>query len=297
MPDIVIIANCHSMSLARALSLSARDLTVSFIDINFLGRDNENEVTSKIYGSGSENLRVFSFPLGEQFPLISSKELLGLLGERFKTFTNIRFDGLHPDMTYIGSRTNRLHGVLGAYHSKILAYAFVKGMSIRDCVRMFDRTVYEKLGYFGQFELAKQNLYSRDKFCDLKFAGRFISILKERPSLYTFNHPAGHVFQALARDISEFSEYKFVDFDPSCGLNELSNNYIWPIYNEIAEFHGLPYRTPQYFVDSQSFSSRALSLEEMVKGSYRFYSGLNPDDLLERVSQEQFFQEFNAIIG
>lgn len=292
MRKVVIIANCHSMSLARSFSLGARGVEIQFVDLNFLGRENETAVIKGLYEDLEQDTVIFSFHTSGRFSPVSTAELTPILAAQLHLFTNVRFDGLHPDLTYIGPMNGRRHGVLSVYHSKIILYAFAQGISAGDCARMFDFKAYEKLGYFDVFAHAERVLLERDQKNDVKFAASFLALVREEPTLYTFNHPNGRVFQYLTEALCNAGDIKFVPFNQQHSINELSNNCIWPVYNEIAEYHRLPYRSPQYFVNMQSFTSRTLSWREMVDASYDMYSRQNRDDLVRLISEADFYPFF-----
>lgn len=296
MRKILIIGNCHTMSLARSFALCARDIEVNFIDLNFLNRDHENALNRELYDGLTNYEVVFSFLTSERMAPVSTKQIASILGDRLVTFTNLRFHGLHPDLTLIGPMDGRRHGFLGIHHSKLILFAFLRGMSPRDCGRLFDYKIYEKIGYFEMFSTSANELLQRDRGCDIKFAHRFIEIIREEYCLYTFNHPNGRVFQALTAALCSWQGIDFVEFARDLSINELSNNYVWPIYDEIAEFHRLPYRTPQYFVNVQSFSSRAISRDEMIKKCYDVYSKYPLDEFHRLLQAEPFYLKFQETI-
>ncbi len=277
--------------------MCARGVHVDFIDLNFLSRDNETAVIQKFYNKLSDHTVVFSFVIGDNLSDISTNKLKMILGEKLVTFSNIRFDGLHPDMTYIGPFGARRQGFFSDYHSKLVISSFFSGRSERDCARLFDPIVYDKLGYFSAFSNSSQILLERDKYCDVKFAGNFLSMLANVPSLYSFNHPTGAVFLAMCSKFCSYADLKFVNVPNEFGLNELSNSYVWPIFDCIAERNNLKYRTPDYFIGSQSFVSRSLTLNEFISGCYAAYRQCDQNDMFEILSKKEFFSRYREVVG
>jgi len=297
MRQVIIIANCHSMSLARAMALGARGVTVDFIDLNFLSRENEQTMIRRIYDGLPADAAVFAFNTSARFSPVSNAEIAPVLGDRLQTFTNIRFDGLHPDMTMLGPMDGRRHSAMGTYHSKIILGAYLQGLSPADCGRLFDYKIYEQLGYFDVFTQSAQTLLERDRHCDVKFAPALLNMVKAGPSLYSFNHPTGAVFQRLSAQLCAAAGIGFIDFGERFSINELANSMIWPIYDEIAEYHGLAYRTPQYYVGMQSFKSRAMSRAEMIRACYDVYGRQSKDDLRRFAQQSDFYAKLLEVLG
>lgn len=290
MTSVLIVANCHSMSLSRSLALTGRNLEVSFIDLNFLSRAHEVAQIERL-SDGPPDL-VFTLHTKPRFGKVATGELRALLGERVRTFTNIHFNGLHPDIIYVGSPSHRKLSPLGAYHSGIILYCYLQGYSEADCRAMFNGQTYERLGYYDAFDAAKVRLLAREDSCDIKFAEQFLSMLKSELCLYTVNHPTGAVFHRLTEQLCEAASIEFIDYSDRLSINDLSNNYIWPVYNEIAEANRLSYRVPQFFVNHQSFSSRSLSLEEMIAGSFQVYARMNKVHLLGEAVEFSSFKEY-----
>jgi len=277
--------------------MCARGVCVDFIDLNFLSRDNEKIVIQKLYNNISGNTIVFSFVINEKLADIATTKLKMVLGEKLVTFSNIRFDGLHPDMTYIGPFGARRQGFFGDYHSKLVISSFFNGLSERDCARLFDPIIYDKLGYFQEFSNSSRILLERDGYCDVKFAGTFLSMLAKVPSLYSFNHPTGVIFNALCSKLCSYADLKFVNFPIEFCLNELANSYVWPIFDCIAESNNLKYRMPNYFISPQSFVSRSLTLNEFISGCYTSYHQCDRNEMLEILSKKAFFSRYREVVG
>ncbi len=293
---LMVIANCHCLPLSDAFNLSCRGVEIAdFIDVNFITEPRMVEKIDLIHRD--EDWRVMSFNLSANFGRIETNTLKQLLGPRLKTFTNIHFDGLHPDITYDGGMGQRVASALGDYHSKIVLGSYVSGRSWEDCLRLFNGSIYENLGYYQEFDNSAMTLSERDTWCDLKFSPTFIAMAKECPVLYTINHPTGAVFIKLAELLALSQGLGWVPFPPEFFLNHLSTSNIWPVYDEIAEFHGLKYRTPQYYIGAQGGGSRLLSRAEFVQKSYESYKIIDDQGkFLEVIAGLPFFETFKEIL-
>lgn len=281
----MVIANCHCLPLAEALAFIGSDIEkADFIDVNFLTQPNMVEKIDLIHEDPS--WRVVSFPLSAKFERLETPRLKKALGDRLTTFTNTYFDGLHPDITYVGGMGQRVLSPMNDYHSKIVLASYAAGLSAENCLRQFNGAIYEKLGYYQEYDRSAQELLDRDEACDVKFAPHFLEMIKEMPALYTINHPTGAVFLALAEQLAASLGIHFASFSASFFQNHLSTSNIWPVYDEIAEHHGLKYRTPQYYTVGRGIGSRLLSREEFVIKSYECYAAFaNQAVLREKAAQ------------
>jgi hypothetical protein len=293
---LMVIANCHCLPLADALGFIGRGIKkVDFIDVNFMTQPHIAEKIDFIYNE--PDWRVLSFNLSANFERIETPKLQTVLGDRLTRFTNIHFSGLQPDITYVGGMGQRVSSAMGDYHSKIVLFSYVSSRSTEDCLHLFNGNVYEKLGYYKEYENSAKLLIERDESCDVEFAKSFLDMAREIPVLYTINHPTGAVLLALAEKLAASQGLDYASFAPAFFQNHLSNSNIWPIYNELAEYHGLKYRTPQYFAVSKGAEQRLLSRAEFVQKSYEIYADFaDQEKLREKVAQMPLYKTFAEIL-
>ncbi len=289
-----VLANCHSLPLAEALALVGRDIAASsYIDVNFL---HQPEMMAKAEAALQDEARmILSINLSDRFGELATERLKERCGARLRSFTNLHFAGLHPDITYLGPMNRRVKGSLGDYHSKIVLFCFASGRNERDCLGLFNGAFYQKAGYFGMFETAAQSLRQRDEACDIGFAAAFLDMVREVPCLYSINHPTGDVLLALAKVLAAACGSAIAPFGASYFQNHLAANCIWPIYDELAEHHGLRYRTPPYFVAARGAGRRALALAEFVASSYAAYGeAAVTEELVSAVRKMPFYDVFSG---
>lgn len=295
MPKIVVIANCQCLPIARTIALGLLDSSVEFIDVNFVTHEPHKTRIERLVSEPADI--VFSIPLSDQWKGISTDFLRPIYHDRLFTFTNIHFEGLHPDITYIGEMGVRVQGALSDYHSKLILYGFATGRSITDTIRLFHETDYQAIGFGKAFQQSSVGLIERDVACDVQFAPCFIEIIKNRSSMYSVNHPMDHVFRALAEKLCTRADLHYKVYPDEYLTNYLSDNVIWPVYDKIAEMHNLPYRTPQYFVKRNEFSGRTIRLDELVSQFYCAYQSVSNEKLLSTIKAMQFFTPFTAAIA
>jgi hypothetical protein len=291
---LTVIANCQSLPLADALALGATGIETDFIDVNF---PHIPEMAAKIAALAPRGDQlVFSVNLSAQFGPLATEQLRPRLGDQLITFTNIHFSGLHPDITYLGPMGRRTPGYFEDYHSKLVLFAYVTGRSVADCIALFTGAHYERIGYFAEFAASAAELMRRDEACNVRYAGMFIEQIKQVPGLFTINHPTGPIFMTLANVLARVAGVPFERFDALFLENPLARNVIWPVYNEIAEQHGLRYRMPQLFVAPVRRAARGVALAEFVAGSYAAYAQADASEFFAMVRKLPFFAQFERVL-
>lgn len=293
MQKITVLANCHSLPISRIVASRARDVDVTFIDVNQVGHPVFAERVQAMEDDDGSGL-VFTFPLSEAWGGLQTSRLRSVYADRLYSFTNVHFSGLHPDITYLGVMGARVPSVMGDYHSRLILFCFVNGLSVQDCVDLFRGDIYQRLGYFDAFSLAQSELLRRDEFCDVPFGERFLQDTRRRLTLYTVNHPTNAVLSQLVDEVMRKAGLQTIDFPAEYLPHSLSENYIWPIYPEISEHHALPYQTPFFFLKQGADVGRVLDLQDLVQSAYQAYSGIGLEALkaeVVRLSGYAAFQE------
>ena len=295
MHKLTVVANCHCLPIARTLALGTADAQAQFIDVNFTTQSPHAERIAALRSDDGTGI-VYTFPFGPKWGALETSLLKAVYGARCTTFTNIHFTGLHPDLTYIGAMGARVTAVMGDYHSKLVLYAFVKGIGADDCIAMFNPATYERIGFFDFFAASAAELRGRDVECDVRFAEEFLALVRLMPALFTVNHPTDAVLQILCERLCAAQRIRFTPFPEAYLTNVLADNYIWPVYDEIAERHGLRYRTPQLFVSANRSESRGMTLETLVRAFYDSYAQLPGDEFSAMVRRLPFYDQFDAVL-
>lgn len=268
---IAIIANCQTQPLAKALSMLNNVDTVVTVPTHQYGTkhfDKPEEAFKCLIQD--TNTVVLSYNHGPKFHGYETR-LLKQQIPQFYTLTNIYFSGLHPDIVYVGDQGGRIQSPLGDYHSKIILHSFLTGRSPSDCLARFHGNEYEQLGFYQEFRKAETELHDRDKGLDIPFAEKFISLLKETPCLYTVNHPTPIVFQEYVLVIAQHLGLKAWRHPIEVLPNYLSHSTWWPVYDEIAEAHGLKYRMPLTFKQPDVLGGKLMDLKQLIDRSYQIY--------------------------
>jgi hypothetical protein len=203
---------------------------------------------------------------------------LGRLKERCATvvwMVPIVFTGFHPDSTYIFRGGQPLSGVVGTYHSAIIAAAYSLGLRPERVPSLFNSLVYSRLGYFDAFATAKEEFLAMHRQHGYDVAGHFDEWMRTGPFMYTINHPRIDALSTMATLAAIRAELVAPDTPIPHGVpDSLETHCRWPTYPEIARKIGVP-GSMKFMRDSHGLAEndvREISLLEAVVRSYRVYA-------------------------
>lgn len=149
----------------------------------------------------------------------------------------VTFSGFHPDLVLTKSG---LGSPMGVFHSSICLGAFLQGLSAEETVALFRRDVFEKLGFFGFFESARNALRSR--LDEYGFPGDALveRWLSEGIFVHHNLHPKMNVFADLAREVGQRIGVRPTIAQPNRFLADFffTHGAVWPVYPPVAEFLG-----------------------------------------------------------
>lgn len=149
----------------------------------------------------------------------------------------IVFDGFHPDIHIIAEVGKELESPIEVYHSRILAAAYVLGLSESRAINLFNQLVYRRLGYDKVFQTSKVALAETlaPWGCDVVLDRYFDAWMANGCFMYTPNHPRIDVLASFARFAAERAGL----VDPATEMPKhipdiLAQQNVWAIYPEIA---------------------------------------------------------------
>ncbi|MFO1103650.1 MAG: WcbI family polysaccharide biosynthesis putative acetyltransferase [Methylocystis sp.] len=115
----------------------------------------------------------------------------------------IVFTGVHPDCVYIrGSSDAFLGSPVGPYSSAIAAAVYSLGGDAETATRLFNADVFERLGYFAEFEKARRFLFKTFAEVGLDAAPEWEGWMHEGPFMHTINHPLPVILASVAKQLA-----------------------------------------------------------------------------------------------
>lgn len=275
---VFVIGNCQGPNIARAIA-TCTNCSVFGIEAMFFS-SNPNIFLQELEDAD----HIVSCWLSSDFGEIATEKLRARFAGKLCVFSSLYFDGLLPDMTYWGGRADRSRSPVGDYHSRIVLRSFLAGKSQSDCLASFNTEEYRTLGYFDATNRSLQEIGRREVNCDLRFLDFIQAELRSQPMFMTFNHPTAELFIQIAAAACEFHEIEYAPVDGRMLFSSLSQDTIWPIYPELADYFNLSYPTGRL---SFSKSGTILSLDEFVWRSYDIYARYGKERLLASATEQQ----------
>jgi hypothetical protein len=281
-PRIAVIGNCQSFGIAYAMKLL--DPTACVDHFSAVAKSlSDIELLAK-------TLATYDYVFSHEFLTGhvrngGSEELCARLNKVIM-MPAITFAAFHPDLVYLLDAT-RGHaptiGPVGPYHSAIAVLAFRRGLSLEEAHALFNRNVYETLGYFDVWNEAARELidYSRRKF-GLDLSAELANWSRRGVFMYSLVHPKPFVLFDIAKKL--FAQQGLPV--PSINLDyytidDLSRAEIFPVYPPIAEWFGAPgsytFKLENYHLSSSI--GEFITLPEYLEGCYETYRRCTPAQL------------------
>ncbi|HWX48968.1 MAG TPA: WcbI family polysaccharide biosynthesis putative acetyltransferase [Roseomonas sp.] len=265
---LLVLGNCQAPNLARAVGwLSQREVSIAGLDITAFRRNREEFLRA------AEGADVILAPAtsAAEFAEISVEALRGAGRAEVVPYVPVHFAGLFPDITYLGARGERVLSPIGDYNSRIVVRSFLRGLDPAACLAAFNVETYAEQGHFAAFAAAEREWERRESRLGadgLSLRAWFFAEIRERPLLYSTNHPTGDFFAEFARQFGRRIGLPCATGSSHGCPNTLAYGATWPIPAELAAHHGLRYSTPLVW----SNNAYLLGAEEFVWRSYRIYA-------------------------
>ena len=270
--------------MASLLNMFDEDVSFTALQVHLATRSQLEELPSQI-GSYSA---VLSFPLGDHFGVLERSRMLSYCPKTI-FMTNVHFEGLHPDFTFIGAMEDRCTGILGNYHSRIAFHSFLAGKTVLETAKFFSRHSYRTLKYIEWYQRSKEIFYRRDADNEIRFSDLFFTIVERERALLTFNHPTAATFinyvSLIIKYLSFLDICKSVNVptDFSIHMNSLLSGPVLPVYPEISDELGLAIRDDYLFKSASTAKhpGRFIDLRAFIEDEFECFSKRSHEWLAE----------------
>ena len=232
---IVVTSNCQTAGVALGLRLFFPGATIRAIPLPATGNTIELEKihreladTDYWITSGNEELG------GEDMQFHSQLQIFRI--------PVISFQAFHPDLCY--ARRSSTHELTTLhYNSAIVVWGYINGYPVDAVARLFNETVFDKLGYFDYWDVSKKHLHKLFMNSDLgeaEFSRFFLSIQRRGVFMHSINHAKMDTLVDLARLIALRMGYSGSIWDIEAILPDaLVHDMVWPVYPEIGHELGI----------------------------------------------------------
>ncbi len=266
MDKIVVLGNCQLASMGGCLRalLPQSDIRM-FYSWNLKSPEQIGEVIDELQ---TANI-VFAQPLFHEYGAEIS-HTLHTQQDKLQIWPAFAFTGFHPDITYAMVEGKLVKSPMDDYHSLIVLGAFLSHLSVDETEQLFNGFVYARLGYYDEYQRAKDAMISMALSNGVNLRSSFSEWEQRGCFVYSINHPKLYVIADIARLVLQRAE---LSFDPHLLVEDLfddplATGCVWPVYPEIAKLlncqGSLEFKHP--------FS--VFSLREVIAGSFDAYGPL-----------------------
>lgn len=274
-PKIAVIGNCQAFGVAHAMKLL--DPSASVHHYSAIGRSKADMALFARAMNAYDHVFTHPFPQGH-IKGGDSDELARLVPKAV-TFPAVTFAAFHPDLVYLLDKTRgdaQLFGPLGPYQSALAVFAFRAGLSLEEANALFNRNVYETVGYFDVWDAAATELLAYGRNFGMDLSNEILSWARRGVFMYSAVHPRSFVLFDIARKLFERVglESRSVDFDYMT-IHDLARSEIFPIYPPIGELYGVRgdylFKLGHYHLSDGV--GDFLTLPQYLAASYKIYAG------------------------
>lgn len=294
---LLVISNCQVQPLVTSLGGLSAFESVNGLPIHLMNTAHftQPKKTFDDVLAADPRTTIISIPLGPEWGDLATSALRKNY-PNVLTINNLYFSGLHPDITYLAELNGRVASPLGEYHSKLVLYAYLSGLSLAQCLGLFSKATFERAGYFDTFGKSSNELIAREHDVDIKFGDHFLSRVREMPMLFTFNHPTAFCIFHWVKHIASYFSISYPNDWFGFEENQLSSNVWWPVYPAIAAYHRCHFSGSLLFRCERRMGGRFLDLPEFVKVSYSIYSK-HHDAVGQSRQALRVIKEFSSNLG
>lgn len=280
---IILVGICQVVGMGEALRALLPDATVDAYHV----RPETQGMGAIAAQLPSCDLVISQILESHNVPLFTVDRLARMGIAQLVMIPPIVFDGFHPDIHIIADAGRQLESPIEVYHSRILAAAYVLGLSEKRAINLFNRLIYRRLGYDKVFQASKAALAEAlvPWGCDVVLDQYFDAWMAKGCFMYTPNHPRIDVLANFARFAAERAG--LIDSAkamPNDIPDILAQQNAWALYPEIANDLGIvPDMTFRRFRRGEiREEDRLLDLMTFTQRSYEIFNRAASIESLQR---------------
>jgi hypothetical protein len=280
-PRIAVVANCQSFGIAYAMKLLNIDATVHRFPVLF-----KSWVSGKMLARALKLYDyVFFQPFGPGYVRGSAWEPIVAELKNPILLPTLVFTAYHPDQIHVHDSAKSgevIGGPMGPYQSALAFFAYRAGLPVDAALKLFDRDVFETVGYFDVWNDAVDTFLEEGNRFGLDFREDILRWTRRGCFMYSSLHPKPFVFVDYARQLMNKAGIpsRPVNFD-DYAVDDLVRGAVYPVYPEIAERYGIQ---GSYVFKGANYSFELglgdfWDLRRFVTECYRIYAKHKPEQL------------------
>lgn len=213
---------------------------------------------------------------------------------RVRTLPTIDTLGFHPDCSYVYSNGQPIDSPIGAYHSALVLWSYLQGLSPQATRNLFCDPVFRHLGFFDLQAVGIDQLVKKGRQCGMPMHRWLADWQASGVWMHTINHPKLRVLADVALHCLRQLGIEGVVDARDVVEDELARSPCWPVYPEVAKSLGLrdaggyAFKRAHRPVD-KGRTVQYMDLDTFIEGSFAIYARHSPGDLrCDRLQAEAF---------
>jgi hypothetical protein len=298
MRNALVLGNCQARPIAACLQAMNRD-------VSFTGFELSLHVLSRYFSSADprlhETLSQYDDILLQTVCASTVLQHYPDLQSRARRFPVLGFSAFHPDLVYVGLRSQQHHmsGPMGHYHSALALWAYLRGLSPAESLPLFNERAYEVLGYFDFWAASRQALLTDWQASDLILGDSFENWQRAGCFMHSINHPKLLVCADVAGKLLANLALPSIPAATQFVRDEFVDGPVWPVYPEVGERLGID-GNYLFKVEGGQNPGRpvvTVDLLEFLEASFDAFGAHPPGDIQCDRLQTGAFQDFEALLS
>jgi GSCFA family/Polysaccharide biosynthesis enzyme WcbI len=277
--EIAVVGTCQAYPLSLCLMAMAPDVVAKPIVVN-----RTTEIT--------EDLTAYDLVFTTLLDDARLEDVVSQLSGRIFQYPRITYTGFTPDSVYATSGGEKMISPVGDYHSSLILYAWLHGLSARETKTLFCTEVFERLS-FSEHQRASRALMLREGE-DISFP--MASLLDKWEAsgrfMHSVNHPRLFVMADIARMLAERSGLRTQATRPEDYIADpLMSNCVWPVYPGLnpqwESFASYDFKGPGELTPAGR-PVKVFSLEDFIDRSLEAYAPVSQESIYSAIGNPAY---------
>jgi hypothetical protein len=268
--EIAVVGNCQAHPIALCLMALAPDIVARPIVAN-----RTTEIT--------EDLTAYDLVFTTLLDDARLEDVVPQLSGRVFQYPRVIYTAFAPDIVYAMSGGEKMKSPVGDYHSSLILYAWLHGLSARETKALFCTEVFERLSYREHEGLSRALMLREGEAISFPMASLLEKWQASGCFMHSVNHPKLFVLADVARILAERSGISTQTTRPEdYVVDPLMSSCVWPVYPGLNPqwegFASYDFKAPQEST-SAGRPVRVFSLESFIDASLEAYAPISQESV------------------
>lgn len=285
-PRLLVIGVCQAGTVAKAMRYLLPGAQVDFLSVFTVGHRHRRlaDLMARADGYDAVFTNIYLPPFRDGGTILDLRARPNV-----HVIPTIAFAAYHPDVVSIGRQDHAtlrglLSGPMGHSHSAITLYAYLASFSEAQALRLFNESVFERLGYYDFWNESVASLRRLGAEAEYDLDAHLTRWARRGCFMHSTNHPKLYVMTDIARGLLAKAGIPFESCDLDAFLpDDLGGMGSWPVYPEIAQHYGVPGSALFFKAETpRSGPARTMTRAAYVAAAYAYYSRRSRDILVSQ---------------